>query len=181
MHHEAALAIVGLLGNESLTQWGAGSIAPPMMDNERREPSFRPSVSDVFPSDVHPLDDHSSVGIGPLQSETPKRRYRGLWFILAVAGVLWFVSYSNDQAKKEDAARDEYLAAHPLTPKQVAANKHFSDCWVLRHASSYEMSENQRKMMLGLEGCYDDSRDDPRYDDASYPTNWYAPHPWKAE
>jgi hypothetical protein len=146
---------------------------------ERREPSFSPIADTAAPGDALNLDDHPE-GIGPLQSESTIQLYRGLWFILAAAGILWFVGYSNDQAKKENAARDEYLAAHPLTLKQISANKHFSDCWGFSHASSRDISENQRKMWLGIEGCYDDSRDDPRYSDASYPWNANAPHPWKA-
>jgi hypothetical protein len=86
-----------------------------MMSNDRRGPSFRPIASEVFPGDRSPLDDLPSAGIGPLPSEAPKRRYRGLWFILAAAGALLFVSY---QRTAPSTASNQSVAQQPAAPSQ---------------------------------------------------------------
>jgi hypothetical protein len=103
-----------------------------------------------------------------------------LIYLLLGGGLAWFVQYSNDEAKKEDGARQTYLKEHPTTQKQAAADAHFSKCSRYRATPTSVWSDNQRNMMLGAEGCYSDDRDDPQYLDATYPWNASAPQPWKA-
>lgn len=111
----------------------------------------------------------------------PRSRLWGLrhprWAV-ALLGIGVFIIYANYAANQNKIAEQKYLAAHPLTDKQIAANDHFTKCYQYRHASSSSLSENQRALILAMEGCHPDDRDDPRYDDASYPWNANAPHPW---
>jgi len=106
------------------------------------------------------------------------RAPRSLFAVLAI-GLVSFVAYANDAVRKDEQAKKRYLEEHPLTERQVAANNHFGACWQYRNASSYVLSEKQRNMMLRAENCYLDERDDPRYEDATYPWNRDAPKPWQ--
>jgi hypothetical protein len=106
-------------------------------------------------------------------------RLRRLLFAFLAIGLVSFVAYADNMAGKDEQAKKLYLEEHPLTEKQIAANNHFGACWQYRHASPYVLSEKRRNMMLRAEKCYLDERDDPRYDDATYPWNRDAPQPWR--
>jgi hypothetical protein len=97
----------------------------------------------------------------------------------ALTGLAWCVQSADEQAKKDEAAKQKYLNEHPLTSRQTAANEHFLTCWKYNRMPSSVWSDNQRRMMLSSEGCYSDDRDDPRYGEATYPYNGNAPQPWK--
>jgi hypothetical protein len=76
-----------------------------------------------------------------------------------------------------NAARS--IAAHPLTPKQTIANQHFLKCAEYQRLPISAVSASQKNMLLGMEGCHSDERDDPRIGDATDPWNPDFPTPWK--
>jgi hypothetical protein len=114
-----------------------------------------------------------------IDASLKKPRSRRLLLALLAIGLVSFVAYANVAASKEEEAKKRYLEEHPLTERQIAANNHFGACWEYRNASSYVLTEKQRNRMLRIEQCYLDERDDPRYDDATFPWNRDAPQPWK--
>ena len=95
--------------------------------------------------------------------------------------VVVFAQRAGQQAKQEEAAKEKYYLEHPKTAAQVRADGHFNTCWQYRNTPTSVWSDNQKEMMLGMEGCYEDDRDDPFYRDATYPWNANAPQPWKAQ
>jgi hypothetical protein len=113
------------------------------------------------------------------QALSQQRKRRWPIYAVLIAGTISFVIFADHQAKQDQDAEATYLKGHPPTDKQLAANKHFNTCWQYRHAPASVWSDKQRRMMIDAEGCYSDDRDDPRYNDASYPWNANAPTPWK--
>jgi hypothetical protein len=147
----------------------------------RKEPSFQSdSGAGYCPTCGHPLapDPEPPAILATSRKDRPSVGSQ-IWGGVILLGIIWFVVAAVTGSQKDEQAEKDYLQAHPLTDKQLAANKHFSDCWNFRHASSAAMSEKQRALLLSIEGCHSDDRDDPRYEDASYPYNANAPQPWK--
>ncbi len=102
------------------------------------------------------------------------------WIVGAaiLIGLAIFIRIADEDAASDSAAEKQYYLDHPKTAVQQAADDHFLNCVNYRNTSHSVWSDKQRALMLAIEGCFSDDHDDPRYSDATYPWNAYAPHPW---
>ena len=85
----------------------------------------------------------------------------GLSFILILTLVVLVIAGTS----KPNANRE----TENYTPVQAAAVHHFAKCDDLRGWRG--ISEKQRILLLSVEGCHPDDKDDPRIYDAPYPWN----------
>jgi RNA polymerase subunit RPABC4/transcription elongation factor Spt4 len=100
--------------------------------------------------------------------KSPTRTKSSVIGAVVILGIISFVVISKIQGDKEEAAEQECLKEHPLSPVQATARHHFGTCYQYRHMPSSVWSDDRRALMLLSEGCYSDDRDDPRYDDAAW-------------
>jgi hypothetical protein len=157
-----------LVWRDGFSSWQTAKNVPELRPHVIKPPPLPPPPSTTLtpPSSVPPDLSRPAAATVKKYRQTKS----AIFGSIAVVGVIWFVLYSDEAAKKDREAYEQCLKEHPLTAEQQAAKHHFGECFTI-NSEKHLLSDNQLKAALIGEGCYPDNRDDPLYD-VAYAENY---------